>query len=148
MNINLLRESFARIAPRKEEFVATFYQTLLEKYPHLRPFFVDVDLKRQHKSLLATLQVMLNEAERGEELRAQFRKLGQRHNALQIRAEHYPAFGQTLLETLALYDPQWTSELRAGWAAALDQCVRFMMEGYHPEATVYRVQIAGVRIRP
>lgn len=147
MNSKLLRESFARIAPHKEEFVATFYQTLLEKAPQLRPFFIDVDLKRQQKSLLATLQVMLNEAEHGEELRTQFRKLGQRHNELQIRAEHYPAFGQTLLETLAFYDPQWTSELHATWAAALDQCVRFMMEGYHPEATVYRVQIAGVRSR-
>ncbi len=85
-------------------------------------------MKRQRKSLLATLQVMLNETDRGEELRTQFRKPGQRHNALQIRAEHYPAFGQTLFETLALYDPQWTGELRVAWAAALEQCVRFMME--------------------
>lgn len=145
MDTNQLRDSFTRIAPRKEEFAASFYQTLLEKYPHLRQFFVGVDLKRQQTSLIATLQAMLNEPERGEALRTMFRKIGQKHADRQIRAEHYPAFGQTLLETLALYDPQWTEDLRLGWANALEQCVHMMMESYHPDATTYRVQISGVR---
>ena len=145
METNLLRESFARIAPRKEEFAATFYQTLLTKYPQLHTLFADVDLKRQQVSLLATLQVIVNRAEGGEDLKAIFRKLGQRHNARQIRAEHYPPFGQTFLDTLALYDPQWNGELRAAWAAALEQCVRLMMESYPPDATIYRVQVGGVR---
>lgn len=134
-----------RIAPHKEEFAASFYQTLLEKYPHLRQFFVGVDLKRQQTSLIATLQAMLNESERGEALTMMFRKIGQKHTDRQIRAEHYPAFGQTLLETLALYDPQWTDELRQGWATALEQCVRIMMESYNPDATTYRVQVSGIR---
>lgn len=145
MDTRLLRESFARIGEQKEAFAETFYATLLEKYPDLRSFFSNVDLKRQQTSLLATLLAMLNEAERGEELRTLFQRLGQRHHARQIGAEQYPAFGQTLLETLALYDPAWTPELRGAWAAALEQCVRFMMESYHPEATVYRVQISRSR---
>ena len=144
---DLLRESFLRIMPRKEEFAVTFYRTLLEKYPYLHRFFVGVDLRRQQTSLLATLLAMLNEAEHGEELRAIFYKLGRRHNALQIRADQYPAFGQTLLETLAVYDPQWTDALHIAWAAALEHCVRFMMEAYSPDATIYRVQISGVRSR-
>jgi hemoglobin-like flavoprotein len=140
-NTDQLRASFARLEPQKEAFAALFYTTLLENYPALRPFFVGVDLKRQQSSLLATLLAMLNEADRGEELRAIFQKLGQRHSARQIRPEHYPAFGQTLLDTMARYDPQWSAELRTAWATALEQCVRVMMESYHPEATVYRLQI-------
>ena len=138
-----MRASFARIAPHKEAFAATFYTTLLEKYPAFRPLFAGVELKRQQTSLLATLLAMLNQAEREEDIRRMFQKLGQRHAARQIRAEHYPAFGQTLLDTLALYDPQWNNELRLAWGAALDRCVRFMMESYHPEATIYRVQITA-----
>lgn len=145
MDTNLLRASFARIGARKEAFAETFYMTLLEKYPAVRAFFTNVDLKRQQSSLVATLLAMLNEAERGEELRELFQRLGQRHHARQIGAEYYPAFGQTLLETLALYDPAWTPELHDAWASALEQCVRFMMESYHPEATLYRVQITPSR---
>lgn len=145
MDTGLLRESFARIGTQKDAFAETFYTTLLEEYPAMRAFFGGVDLKRQQTSLLATLLAMLNEAEHGSELRDLFRRLGQRHNARQIGAEYYPAFGQVLLETLARYDPAWTPELRAAWAAALEQCVRFMMESYHPEATVYRVQISTTR---
>ncbi len=140
-----LQASFARIETRKEEFVATFYTTLLEKYPDMRAFFAGVDLKRQQTSLVATLLAMLNQAQRGEEVRELFQRLGQRHAARQIGAEYYPAFGQTLLGTLALYDPAWTPELHSAWAAALDRCVRVMMESYHPEATVYRVQISTTR---
>jgi hemoglobin-like flavoprotein len=140
-----LHESFARIEPHKEAFAETFYTTLLEKYPELRSFFAGIDLKRQQTSLIATLLAMLNESRRGEELRELFRHLGQRHQARQIGAEYYPAFGQTLLETLALYDPAWTPELRRAWASSLDRCVSFMMESYHPEATIYRVQISPAR---
>jgi hemoglobin-like flavoprotein len=145
LDINQLQASFARIEPHKEAFAAQFYTTLLENYPALRPFFVNVDLKRQQSSLLATLLALLNETSRGDELRAIFQRLGQRHADRQIRAEHYPAFGQTLLDTMAFYDPQWTPELRAAWASTLEQCVRFMMESYHPEATVYRVQVSRAR---
>lgn len=145
MDTNLLQASFARIEPQKEAFAATFYSTLLENYPALRPFFIGLDLRRQQSSLLATLLAILNQAVRGKEARTIFQRLGERHAARQIGAEHYPAFGQTLLETMARYDPQWTPELRAAWAAALERCVRFMMESYHPEATVYRVQISRAR---
>jgi hemoglobin-like flavoprotein len=145
LDTSLLRASFARIEDRKEEFAATFYATLLAKHPEVRPFFAGVDLKRQQTSLLATLLAILNQAQRAGELRELFQRLGQRHQARQIGAEHYPAFGQTLLETLALYDPAWTPEIQRAWAAALENCVRFMMESYHPDATIYRVQIAPAR---
>jgi hemoglobin-like flavoprotein len=145
VDTDLLRASFARIEPRKEAFAETFYMTLLEQYPALHQFFVGVDLKRQQTSLIATLRAMLNESEQGEALRQVFQHLGERHAARKIGAEHYPAFGQVLLETLATYDPAWTAELRAAWAATLEGCVRFMMESYHPEATVYRVQISNTK---
>lgn len=145
LDTSLLRESFTRVGTQKEAFAETFYTTLLEKYPDMRAFFAGVDLKRQQTSLVATLLAMLNEAERGGEIRELFQRLGQRHHARQIGAEYYPAFGQTLLETLARYDPAWTPELHSAWASTLEQCVRFMMESYHPEATVYRVQISTTR---
>jgi hemoglobin-like flavoprotein len=111
----------------------------------VRGFFDGVDLKRQQTSLIATLLALLNEAERGEELRVLFQRLGQRHSVRQIGAEYYPAFGQTLLETLALYDPAWTAELHSAWATALERCVSLMMESYPPESTLYRVQISSTR---
>ncbi|QBD82269.1 hypothetical protein EPA93_42345 [Ktedonosporobacter rubrisoli] len=143
----LLKESFERISRQKEAFAATFYQRLQEKCPHLLPFFANVDIKRQQTSLMATLAVLVRGIEQGDDLSPIFRKLGRVHHERHIRAEHYPDFGSTLMETLAQFDPEWTREHREAWAAALDQCVRGMMESYDPGATVYRVQISGVRTR-
>jgi hemoglobin-like flavoprotein len=142
MNTHLLRESLQRIAPRKAEFAASFYQRLQQKHPQLQPLFAHVHMQRQHASLLATLTVLA----RGEDL-ASFRRLGRVHREHHIRAEHYPPFGDTLMETLADFDPQWSAEQRAAWTAALDACVRIMMESYEPAATQYRVQMSGVRTR-
>ncbi|MBV9230691.1 MAG: hypothetical protein JOZ18_15385 [Chloroflexi bacterium] len=137
----MLKDSFKRILRQKEAFAATFYQRLRENYPHLQRFFENVDIQRQEVSLVATLTMLVKGIEQGEDLRPVFRKLGYLHNKRSIRAEHYPDFGNTLMETMAQFDPEWTQAHREAWAAVLDQCVRGMMESYDPSATIYRVQV-------
>lgn len=143
----LLKESLQRILAQKEGFAATFYQRLQENHPHLRPFFANVDMPRQQSSLIATLIVLVEGNERGEDLTPAFRKIGRLHHERHIRPEHYPAFGNTLMATLAQFDPQWTPAHKEAWSAALDQCVRGMMESYEVGATLYKMQVGGVRTR-
>ena len=147
MEKKLLKESFDRIMAQKEEFAATFYQRLLENYPYLQSFFEHVDIQRQQSSLIATLAVLVKDNGHEEDLKPIFRRLGYLHHKRTIRAEHYPAFGNTLMETMAQFDPEWTPAHREAWAAALDACVRGMMESYEPSATLYRVQVSGIRTR-
>ena len=147
MNEQLIRESFERIAVRKDEFAESFYRRLQERAPQLQRFFVGVDMQRQQSSLIATLGVLVRALERGEDLMPAFRKLGVVHAQRGIRAEQYPDFGNVLMETMAQFDPAWTVAHREAWASLLDQAVRGMMESYDPGATVYRVQVSGVRRR-
>lgn len=145
MEKKLIQESFERILQQKEAFAATFYQCLQQDYPALQQFFAHVDMQRQHTSLIATLTILAKDTEHTEDLKPLFRRLGYLHNQRAIRPEHFPAFGKTLMETLEQFDPAWTPAHRAAWAAALDICVRGMMESYDPAALLYRVQIQSVR---
>jgi len=142
-----IKESFQRILPQKDAFAATFYKRLLQNHPQFQPLFEHVSMQRQHASLIATLTLLVSGSERGEDLTPAFHKLGRLHFERSIRPEHYPAFGDTLMETMALFDPAWTPAHREAWSSALDACVREMMKSYEPTATQYRVQISGVRTR-
>jgi hemoglobin-like flavoprotein len=147
MQATLLRESLDRIFQQKEDFATTFYQSLLENYPQLQPLFANVDVRRQQTSLIATLTVLVKGIEQNEDLTPLFRKLGSLHNTRRIRAEHYPPFGATLLDTMTHFDPEWTSAHREAWTTAIDLCVRGMMQSYDPGARQYRIQVNTIRNR-
>jgi hemoglobin-like flavoprotein len=147
MNTTLLRESLQRILKQREAFATTFYQRLQQQHPRLQLFFEDLDMRKQHASLLTTLAMVVVGLEREEDLIPAFRKLGRLHHKRQIRPAHYPAFSNTLMETMALFDPEWTEAHQVAWSEALDHCVRGMMESYESGATLQRIQINGVRSR-
>lgn len=143
MQTSLLQNSLDNIMQQQETFVNTFYQSLLANYPHLQPLFAGVDLKRQQTSLIATLKILAKHTD-DEDLHAAFRKLGRLHSLKNIRAEHYPPFGGTLLATMARFDPDWTPAHREAWATALDRGVRIMMQSYDATATIYTIPMSNI----
>ena len=57
--INLVQESFAKVAPISEQAATLFYDRLFEVAPTVKVMF-PADMKEQRKKLMATLAVVVN----------------------------------------------------------------------------------------
>jgi methyl-accepting chemotaxis protein len=118
MKAQLLRSSFDLISP--EKFVHAFYIRLFERYPALRPLFVQ-DISIQERSLAATLEVIVQAAEQQEDLSHMLYLLGKRHAMYGVLPEHYPLLGTALLETFSLsLGERFTPEMRQAWTETYD----------------------------
>jgi nitric oxide dioxygenase len=136
LNVALLEESFAAIAPRGAEFVASFYQRLLTDHPQVRPLFANVDLAGQQRKLLAALALVVENLGRPEVLGPALRGLGKRHTGYGVTAEHYPLVGAALLATFAEFlGSAFTSEVRQAWADAYGVITSVMLEGARGSAS-------------
>jgi len=114
MQVQLLRSSFDLISP--EKFTHAFYIRLFERYPELRPLFVQ-DIYIQERSLAATLEVIVQAAEQQDDVSQMLYLLGKRHVKYGVLSEHYPLLGTTLLETFSLsLGERFTPAMRQAWA--------------------------------
>jgi hemoglobin-like flavoprotein len=119
MNAALLKESFSLIEPEKDTFAASFYQRLFEKYPATRAFFAETDMKKQARTLAATLAVVVAGVEKGEDLVPTLQKLGARHKTYGVVSDHYPIVGEVLIETFqTTLCPRWTPAYQDAWVQA------------------------------
>ncbi|GCE45453.1 hemoglobin-like flavoprotein [Thermosporothrix hazakensis] len=125
-----LQKSFLRISRQQNEFADTFSRDLLSQYPQLTPFFTGVDMEKHKRDLIAFLGELASSFDQGVQPEKRFHDLGLLHAELQIPPRDYPAFGSTLLATLAQFDPQWSEELKEAWASAIQECVRLMISRY------------------
>lgn len=130
LNASLVEESFALVAPRAEELVRDFYQTLFKDYPQVRPLFSGVDQRGQEKKLLAALKLVVNNLRKTEALLPVLRDLGAHHVNYGAEPVHYAAVGATLLKVLARYaGPAWTKEVEEAWTAAYAAIQEAMLDG-------------------
>jgi methyl-accepting chemotaxis protein len=119
MNVAALKESFALIAPRKEEFAHSFYQRLFSMYPQTQQLFAHTDMKQQESSLVATLAVVVAGVERGDDLTPVLQKLGAKHKTYNALPDHYPLVGGVLLDTFKEYlGSVFTPEVQETWTEA------------------------------
>ncbi|GCE13772.1 globin domain-containing protein [Tengunoibacter tsumagoiensis] len=118
MNALALKTSFALLGARKESFAHTFYLTFFARYPAAQELFVQ-DLLIQERSLMATLDLIVQGADQGIDLGPTLYKLGLRHEAYGVRAEQYAWMGEILLETFrALLGELFTSDMEQAWIEA------------------------------
>jgi nitric oxide dioxygenase len=52
LDTRLLISSFLKIEPQADEFAATFYYILFEKYPNMVPLFAKTDMEKQKTRLI------------------------------------------------------------------------------------------------
>jgi len=132
MDPALLRESFNLVTPRKEEFSRHFYALLFEQYPQTRQLFPSTEngMHRQEASLMATLAVVVAGVERGENLAAVIRSLGERHGRYGAQPAHYPIVGRLLLQTFQdILGNAFTLDMNAAWAQAYEIISSEMLKG-------------------
>ena len=134
MNIEHLRSSFQLVAPKAEFLADTFYSTLFERYPGVKPLFKNVKLKQQKGKLVASLAFIVENLENGEKLSGYLQDMGQRHVSYGTEVPHYAAVGECLLVALATTAGEaWTKELEASWAEAYGAVADLMIAGARRE---------------
>ena len=126
--IALIRASFAKVVPIKEEAAALFYDRLFAIDPSTRPLFRG-DMKSQGAKLMAAIAAVVKALDRIETMLDDLRGLARRHDRYGVREEHYASVGTALLWTLEQglgFD--FTPEVRDAWATAYGLLSSVMIE--------------------
>ena len=116
--IQIVQESFQKVAPIAELAAELFYARLFELDPSLRPLF-KTDMKRQGMTLMTMLTSGVRGLANPQALVPVLRGLGRRHVSYGVNDAHYDTVGKALLDTLAhAFGDDFTPETREAWAAA------------------------------
>ncbi|HZO84664.1 MAG TPA: globin family protein [Verrucomicrobiae bacterium] len=114
--IQLIRQTFALVAPKADVAALIFYRRLFELDPSLRPLF-RTDIEQQAVKLMQMLTAAVRLLDRPQTLVPVLEDLGRRHVGYGVRDEHYETVGAALLwmlsETLAEH---FTSAAHDAWA--------------------------------
>jgi nitric oxide dioxygenase len=116
--VNLVQQSFAKVAPISEQAAVIFYDRLFEIAPQVKAMF-PTDMTEQRKKLMATLAVVVGGLGNLESVLPAARALAIRHVGYGAKAEHYPVVGAALLWTLEKgLGAAWTPDVAQAWTAA------------------------------
>ncbi len=126
--IALVRESFAKVVPIREQAATLFYERLFAIDPGTRPLFRG-DMKSQGAKLMAAIGAVVKSLDRIETMLDDLRALARRHDRYGVREAHYASVGAALLWTLEQglgFD--FTPEVRDAWATAYGLLSSAMIE--------------------
>ncbi|MCA9608317.1 MAG: flavohemoprotein [Myxococcales bacterium] len=130
LDVTALRGSFTAVAPKADALATTFYATLFERYPEVRPLFAHTDLGEQKKKLIAAISLVVASLEKPDALTGALKVLGAKHVGYGAEPGHYAAVGECLLHALAVTAGDvWTDELNTAWADAYGAITSIMLEG-------------------
>jgi hemoglobin-like flavoprotein len=116
--IALVRDSFAKVVPIREQAAALFYERLFAIDPSTRPLFRG-DMKSQGAKLIAAIGAVVKSLDRIDAMLDDLRALARRHDRYGVREEHYASVGAPLLWTLEQgLGFGFTPDVRDAWATA------------------------------
>jgi nitric oxide dioxygenase len=113
--IQLVKQSFAKIAPIAEQAADLFYGLLFEIAPQVRPLFKG-DIKAQGRKLMSTIAFTVGSLQKLPELAPVVHDLGRRHAGYGVKDEHYDIVASALLWTLDKgQGPDFTPDVKDAW---------------------------------
>lgn len=131
--LQLFESSLAR-CNADPAFLDHFYETFLAASPRVREKFRNTDFTRQKNALRASLHAMLQVAEASdEEMERHLGELAQLHSRqkLDIGAELYDLWLDSLLSTVMRCDPKGDAQVRKAWEEVMMVGVSYMISRYH-----------------
>ena len=139
--IQIIRQSFALVAPISDTAAALFYERLFELDPELRPLF-PASLVEQGGKLMQMLGAAVGMLNKPAALIPALQSLGRRHAGYGVRDELYATVGEALIWTLERgLGPAFTPEVRAAWvelyavvASTMQNAANETKESHRPEA--------------
>ena len=113
--IQLIRQSFALVAPIADTAAALFYKRLFELDPALRPMFPP-SLDGQGRKLMQMIGAAVGQLDKPQVLIPVLENLGRRHVGYGVEDRHYNTVGEALLWTLEQgLGAAFTPEVRSAW---------------------------------
>jgi hemoglobin-like flavoprotein len=115
--VELVQQSFAKVAPIADEAAGLFYGRLFEIAPEVRPFFKG-DITAQGRKLMSVLALAIGSLQNLSELVPIVQDLGRRHTGYGVRDEHYDRVAEALIWALGQgLGPDCTPEVKEAWMA-------------------------------
>lgn len=114
--VNLVQQSFAKVAPIADQAADLFYDRLFESAPSVRPLFPE-DMTAQKQKLMQLLSTAVANLDQVEEIVPTLEELGRKHVGYGAEPGHYDVVGEALLWTLeqGLGDG-FTPAVKEAWA--------------------------------
>lgn len=113
--IELVQDSFAKVAPIADQAAAIFYARLFAIDPALKLLFQG-DMVEQGKKLMEMIGTAVQGLDDLDSLVPVVQELGRRHRRYGVETEHYDTVGQALLGTLAEgLGEAFTDDVRQAW---------------------------------
>jgi nitric oxide dioxygenase len=132
--VNLVQQSFARVAPISEQAAGLFYDRLFEVAPTVKAMF-PADMTEQRKKLMGTLAFVVNGLGNLGAVLPAASALAKRHVTYGARPEHYPVVGGALLWTLEKgLGEAWTPDVADAWIAAYGTLSGYMISEAYGKA--------------
>ena len=123
-----LRRTLAELEPRADEALSYFYAVLFVTHPELRDLF-PLSMDAQRDRLFTALVTSAKLIDDDDLLVPYLSHLGRGHRKYGTRPEHYPAFGEALMHTLARYAvATWDEETEAAWVRAYTKISQIMID--------------------
>jgi hemoglobin-like flavoprotein len=111
----LVKSSWAKVVPIKEQAAALFYGKLFEIEPGLKAMFKG-DMVEQGRKLMAMINTAVNGLDRLEAIVPAVQDLGKRHVAYGVKDKDYDTVGAALVWTLEQgLGADFTAEVRTAW---------------------------------
>ena len=130
MDIDALETSFDLVAPKGDELMEIFYANLFAVAPSVQPLFAGADMARQRAMLLSALVLLRRSLRDIDAAVPTLKRLGARHVAYGVRAEHYPVVGTVLIGAMAqVAGPAWEPRHGEAWGEAFGVVADVMLAG-------------------
>jgi len=124
--IKRIRRNWAKAVSGGEDVGQIFYAKLFAMSPEVRDMFPS-DVSGQSRKLIQTLNWIVDHLDSPAELTPAAEALAERHVGLGVRADHYPAVGAALIETLrAGLGADFSADDEAAWGAVYGQLSKIM----------------------
>ena len=113
-----------------DPLVDHFYQTLFNNSPEIKDLFPE-DLAAQKRTLLATIDNIINGIEHVQKIKTALLTLGKHHKVLGVTPEMYDAFIVAIVEAADFASNEsLTEDERHTWEKAYREMADIMLEAY------------------
>jgi hemoglobin-like flavoprotein len=127
-HVKAVQQSWALLDPIPDLAAELFYTNLFARHPSMRLLFKG-DLDAQGSRLMAMFGKAVRELDNPAALESTLRALGRRHQDYGVTDQHYEAYGEALLRTLAQgLGTAYTPEVNEAWTAVFGRIRHLMVE--------------------
>lgn len=128
-NAQIIRDSFALIAPHAAKLMDRFYERLFARAPQVRAMF-PADMSKQKAHLAAAVGLVVKHADNLAALEKPLMEMGARHVAYGAKPEHYPVVRDEMLGAIQdVAGSAWTPAIGKAWGEALNAVAQVMIRG-------------------